>query len=421
MALILRQDGLGLLRFVMKRFIGQECQKTAAALTYTTLFALVPLITVAYGIMSALPSGAGISSSIQDLLFNNLLPESSLTVSNYLADFAQQARNLTLVGVLFLIVTAILMMKAIERAFNGIWFIAEDRKGASSFLLYWSVLTLGPLLMGTGMALTSFVLSHRLFLDAVEMLGATAILLQLLPLLTSSLAFMMLFYFVPKTHVAIQHAWFGGVFTALCFELAKWVFTQFVSQSQSYQVVYGAFAAVPLFLLWVYISWNLLLLGATFVMALGRYQSGWHETDQEPFIVALRVLQALYHKWHGNEPLSNQDLQQLLSPLSIRHQRELQQILQQTGFLVSVKSDVPVKGWPKSYWQLGRDLSGLSLWQLFNLLPWPIPASLLDVEMDSTHKEGFSLLQPSVINVLQNYLRLGEAHLSPSAQTLFKD
>ena len=445
MGSILRKDWPGLIRFVIKRFIGQECQKTAAALTYTTLFALVPLMTVAFGILSALPSTDSAGVGIQEMLFSNLLPESSLVVSNYLADFAQQARNLTFVGVVFLVVTAILMMKAIERAFNSIWSIAEDRKGASSFLLYWSVLTLGPLLMGSGMAVTSFVVSHKLFLDAADTLGVTAVFLQFLPLLTSSLAFMMLFHFVPKTHVPLKNAWVGGLFTAVCFELAKWVFTQFVSQSPSYQVVYGAFAAVPLFLLWIYISWNILLLGATLVMALQRYQSDWKRFNRNPFVVAMQVLQVLYSRWKANQPLTLNELQEILSPLSTRLQRELMRVLQDNSLIVRVKNEAGTKGLPSSYWQLGRDLSELTQWQLLSLLPWPIPvelgaepphqppadkpeaatdsagrASHKELSARSASKSEFALLPLSAINVLQDYLQREESELSLPAQELFE-
>ncbi|WP_417594903.1 YihY family inner membrane protein [Oceanospirillum sp.] len=422
MTSIFKRDWFGLLRFIIRRFIDQECQKTAAAMTYTTLFALVPLMTVAYSILSALPSTEGAGAGIQDLLFRNLLPESSQVVSNYLADFAQQARNLTFVGVGFLIITAILMMKSIERAFNRIWSVAEDRKGASSFLLYWSVLTLGPLLMGSGMAVTSFVVSHKLFLDATDTLGITAILLQFLPLLTSSVAFMMLFFFVPKTHVSLRHAWLGGIFTAVCFELAKWGFSHFVSLSPSYQVVYGAFAAVPLFLLWIYISWNILLLGATLVMALQRYRPNWHSANREPLIVALKVVQVLFDRWKSNKPLTINELQEMVSVLSARQQRKLLQVLQNQGLLVFVKNEASVKGWPSGYWQLGRDLSAMTQWQLLALMPWRVPPELLATETIDTKspKGGFSLLSPSVINTLQDYLRQGESMLSRPAQTLFE-
>lgn len=429
MTLILRRDWPGLIRFVIRRFIGQECQKTAAALTYTTLFALVPLMTVAFGILSVLPSTDEAGSGIQELLFSNLLPESSQMVSNYLADFAQQARNLTFVGVAFLIVTAILMMKSIERAFNNIWSVAEDRKGASSFLLYWSVLTLGPLLMGSGMAVTSFVVSHKLFLSATDTLGITAVFLQFLPLFTSSLAFMMLFHFVPKTHVPLKNAWIGGLFTAACFELAKWIFTQFVSQSPSYQVVYGAFAAVPLFLLWIYISWNILLLGATLVMGLQRYQPGWKRVNRNPFIVAMQVLQLLYERWKLNQPVTKNELQEVISPLNSLQQSELMAVFQDNGLLVQVRNESGVKTRPKSYWQLGRDLSALSQWQLLSLLPWPVPVALLEDKTEKSgvtdsqsikSKEEYSPLSPSVIRVLQDYLQREERQLSQSAQLLFE-
>lgn len=420
MTSMLRKDWAGLVRFVVHRFIRQECQKTAAALTYTTLFALVPLMTVAFGILSALPSTEKAGAGIQELLFSNLLPESGLMVSNYLASFAEQARNLTFAGVVILIVTAILMMKAIERAFNSIWSITEDRKGASSFLLYWSVLTLGPILMGAGLAASSFVLSHKIFLSATETLGIKTLLLQFLPLLTSSLAFMMLFHFVPKTYVSFKNAWLGGLFTAVCFELAKWVFTQFVSQSPSYKVVYGAFAAVPLFLLWIYISWNLVLLGATLVMALQRYNSGHQAGQGFSFIVALQVIGLLYNRWLEDSFVTDKELDKTLSPLSVREQRELLRVLQDNRFLVQVKVERPSKGVPSLYWQLGRDLSGLSQWQLLKLLPWPVPSEI-EGWGDNKQASNDELMQlpPPAIKLLKEYLAREEECLSHPACTFF--
>lgn len=411
---------LDFIRFVIQRFTGQGCQQTAAALTYTTLFALVPLMTVVYSIMSALPSTEAVGAGIEEMLFKNLLPESSQAVSQYLSEFARQARSLTVVGVAILVVTAILMMKAIERAFNGIWSVSEDRKGASSFLLYWSVLTLGPLLMGSGIAVTSFVVSNRLFLDATDILGITRFLLALVPLMTSALAFMMLFRFVPKAQVAMKHALVGGLFTALCFEMAKWVFTQFVSQSPSYKVVYGAFAAVPLFLLWIYISWNLVLLGGTLVMALGNYRPGLQRLSQQPLMVALQVLAALVKYWRCGQLMTDRQLQKIMAPLPVEQQRQLQQKLQESALLVRVRQDSPVKGQPAQGWQLGRDLQAMSQWQLLACLPWPLPPELADADSaDLAAKGAYQGLPESAITQLQQFVSGNRERLAKPAADLF--
>ncbi len=166
-----------------------------------------------------------------------------------------------MIGILFLVVTSILMMKNIEAALNRIWRVAEPRKGLSSFLLYWAVLSLGPILIGLGLLLTSYIASLSFVSSATEMVGR-ARLLSILPPLFSALAFMLLYVVVPNCHVPLRNAAIGGLFAAILFEIAKRGFVQFVTLSPSYQLIYGAFAAVPLFLVWVYISWGIILLGA---------------------------------------------------------------------------------------------------------------------------------------------------------------
>jgi membrane protein len=193
-------------------------------------------MTVTYGILSAMPSVQAAGDQVQDLLFNNFLPESGQAIQGYLSDFARQARSLTAVGGLILVVTSVLMMSAIEKAFNQIWSIEESRKGVSSFLLYWSILTLGPVLIGAGFGFSSYVLSHKLFLSATDTLGITGFILQCLPIVTSSLAFMMLFWFVPNCKVNWKHALLGGFFYGAEFLICK---VNFHSVYQPLSIVSG--------------------------------------------------------------------------------------------------------------------------------------------------------------------------------------
>lgn len=396
----------GLIRYVVTCFLKNECQKTAGSLTYTTLFAIVPFMTVTYGILSAMPSVQAAGDQVQDLLFSNFLPESGQAIQGYLSDFARQARSLTAVGGLILVVTSVLMMSAIEKAFNQIWSIEESRKGVSSFLLYWSILTLGPVLIGAGFGFSSYVLSHKLFLSATDTLGITGFILQCLPIVTSSLAFMMLFWFVPNCKVNWKHALLGGFFTALSFEFAKSIFTQFISHSPSYQVVYGAFAAVPLFLLWIFISWNLVLLGATFVMGLDRFQIHWSKKNKLEFIVALNLLHMLYKGWQQGNEVENNEIKDILSSLSFSQQKSVLNTLEAGGLIIRSK---------KNGWHLARDLSGLTMWQLFSLLPWKIPS----VSPKSEDRHDAVLLWPAAVEALQRYEQAGQEGFNPSADTLF--
>ena len=397
----------GLIVFVIKRFLKNEGQKTAASLTYTTLFAIVPLMTVTYGILSAMPSVQEAGQAFQESLFSNFLPESGQVMQGYLNDFAQQARRLTAVGGLFLMVTSVLMMSAIEKAFNQIWAVEGRRKGVNVFLLYWAVLTLGPILIGAGFGFSSYVLSHKLFLSATDTLGIHTIVLQSLPIGTSSLAFMILYLFVPNCKVRWQHALIGGFFTAFCFEMAKLVFSQFISHSPSYQVVYGAFAAVPLFLFWIFISWNLVLLGATLVMALGRYQLHWSRNNKLEFTVALNLLNALYHGWRKAEKVADDNIKMILSPLSFSQQKAVLNTLQDCGLIIRSE---------KQGWHLARDLSGLTQWQLFAMLPWQIP-SVIEPKSNDRHDEA--LLWPSAVEALQQYEQVRREVFQQSAHSLF--
>src|SRR5690606_11604072 len=151
------------LLFLLSSFNKHKGMENAKSLTYTSLFAVVPLITLVFTILSAFPSFRVFGDQVQTLIFNRLLPSSSLELEGYLATFASQARNLTWVGALMLFVTSYLMLVNVERNFNLIWGVEESRKGLSSFLLYWSVLSLGPLLLGVGFAISSYVTSLTLF------------------------------------------------------------------------------------------------------------------------------------------------------------------------------------------------------------------------------------------------------------------
>lgn len=405
--------GTRFIRFMFRSYLKSDGQKTAAALTYTTLFALVPLMTVTYGILSALPSVQSAGDQLQDLLFSNFVPESGQALQVYLKDFSRQARSLTVVGGLFLVVTSVLMMLAIEKAFNQIWAVENSRKGASSFLMYWAILTLGPILIGVGLAASSYVLSHKYFLSATDTLGLTPYILQYLPLLTSSLAFTMLYLFVPNCRVYWKHALAGGVFTAICFELAKLLFSQFIGHSSSYQVVYGAFAAFPLFLLWIYICWNLVLLGATLVMSMERYQSGAQMNRDLEFRVSMLVLRCLYRHWKQGNGASEEEIKGILSPLSFSQQTSVLEVLREQGLIVT--SD-------RGSWHLARDLSELSLWQLFRLLPWGVPV-VAHQKPDEDHpgsaqeeRQGFWL---EADQVFSQYEANGSKVFNKTADTLF--
>lgn len=224
MNIVLQHPYILFLRYLLKQFLNNQGILNAAALTYTTLFAVVPLMTVSYAMLAAVPSFQGVGQELQGWVFDNFVPATGAVVQDYLNDFSSQARKLTAVGIVLLAVTSIMMMKNIEGAFNRIWRVSEPRKGLSSFLLYWAILSLGPILIGVGLVLTSYIASLPFISSATDVVGKGR-LLSLLPMLMSAAAFTLIYVAVPNCRVSFKSALIGGVVVALLFESAKRGFT----------------------------------------------------------------------------------------------------------------------------------------------------------------------------------------------------
>lgn len=234
---LLDKPAFRFLAYLFRQFIANQGVLNASALTYTTLFAVVPLMTVSYAVLAAVPSFQGVGEELQSWVFSNFVPTTGAVVQDYLSNFANQARQLTAVGVAVLAVTAIMMMKNIEAAFNRVWRVSEPRKGLSSFLLYWAVLSLGPVLIGLGLGVTSYIASISVITEATELVGR-ARLLSILPMILSAAAFTLLYAAVPNCRVPIKNAFYGGLVVAILFETAKRGFALFVTQFPSYELIY---------------------------------------------------------------------------------------------------------------------------------------------------------------------------------------
>lgn len=394
------QTTIGFLRHLWQQFGDNHGALNAAAMTYTTLFAVVPMMMVTYAMLSSIPSFQEVGPQLESLIFDNFVPSTGTQVKEYLSGFAGQARSLTGVGIGFLVVTAYMMLKSIEKTFNRIWQVREPRRGMSSFLLYWGVLSLGPLLLGLGFVITSYVTSLPLLDDVI---GGKARILAFLPLLLSSAAFMLLYAAVPNCQVPIRHALAGGIISALLFEAAKRGFALFVSLSPSYQLIYGAFAAVPLFLAWIYISWMIVLLGAQFVRCLSTYDTNRRGIDVPPFYWGLRLLEHLWRAQQRGSGLYERELAQRLPGLSVLLLRRYLGELKRAGI-----ATINTQG----QYLLCRDLHHLSVEQYNQQVSWTLPDGVMD--------QG---LQTPWTPQLQNYLEAVRAYraeqLRPSLAELF--
>jgi membrane protein len=281
-------------QYLLGRYRDDRCSEIAAALVYMSLFALVPLLTVLYAIASAIPTVSGIEAQLQDYLLGYLVPDSSQDVITYLQSFSEQAKNLTGFGIAILTVTAILMLRNVERAFNNVWRNKENRGAISSLLLYWAVLSLAPVIMGLGIGIQAYLYAAASAIADIDVLGISTAALSLLPMALSILGLTGLYMAVPNSQVPFRHALAGGAFAAIAFAIARLLFTSVMSNS-SYTFVYGAFAAVPLFLLWLYVTWNIVLIGAIVVHSLSAYQT--EAQANRPLL--LKALDVLYLLWRA--------------------------------------------------------------------------------------------------------------------------
>jgi len=283
-------------RIVARRFYDDRCMQIASSLTFTTLLAIVPLITVTLTLISAFPVFATLTEHVEKFVFENMVPESADMIAVYTEQFTANAGKLTAVGIAILAVTAIMLMMTIERAFNDIWRISHQRSVFQRVLVYWTLLTIGPVLIGASLSLTSWLVSLSLGLVS-DIPGAGLALLKIVPVLLTSVALAMLYFAMPNRRVAVRDALIGGVLAGLAFEAMKRGFAFYITQFPTYKLVYGAFASAPIFLLWIYLSWLVVLFGAVVVAALPEWRERVGQGRTMPgidFFGALQILKILW-------------------------------------------------------------------------------------------------------------------------------
>jgi membrane protein len=282
-------DIQALIRYIAARFVQDRCAQTAASLTFTTLLALVPMITIALTVFSAFPVFQDFSAQIKIFLLNNLMPENAGTIiTQYMQQFSDSAARLTAVGIVILTVTAMMMLLTIDKAFNVIWKVTRPRPLVKRLVAYWAVLTLAPLLIGASLSLTSWLVGLSMGHGRhVSPFGV--VILKILPVLFATMAFALLYRVVPNRHVPKSHALFGAFMAAIVFEAMSRIFGYYISHFPTYTLVYGAFASVPIFLMWIYLSWLTILFGAVIAASL----SHWRTPAAKGFLPATRLLNAL--------------------------------------------------------------------------------------------------------------------------------
>jgi membrane protein len=257
---------------VARRFYEDRGAQVAGSLSFTTLLSIVPLLTVALALSTAFPVFDEAITTLQLFLFENFLPDADglETISDTIRSFSEQAGRLTAIGLVFLVVTAVMLMLTIDDALNRIFRVGRRRPLGQQVIMYWSVLTLWPVLIGASLSLTSYLI------------GNASALLRLVPFVFTWAALTLLYILVPYRHVELRHAAAGALLAGIAFEVAKRAFALYVAKFPTYTLIYGAFATLPIFLVWMYVSWLVVIAGATFTALLPGYRVITSERKRPP-------------------------------------------------------------------------------------------------------------------------------------------
>jgi membrane protein len=391
-----------LLRFARRRLNEEKLPQVAGSLTFTTTLALVPLLTIILAIFTTFPVFNSFRASLESYFVQTVMPKGiANTIISNLTQFASKATRLSALGAVALLVTSTTMMNMIERAFNQIWRVKRPRPLAQRVLVYWALVTLGPLLFGLSLTITSqlFMATNGLA-STVPLLGAVFYTVASVALTTG--AYTLLYMAVPNRYVDWRDAVWGGLVAAIAFEIAKRMFGVFIKQFPTYAIIYGALAALPLFLVWLYLSWMITLVGALLAAALPvvKYERWWHQpVPGGAFVDAMAVLKVL----QGSAQLTDSAM---VSSATIRaHTRlgydEMTALLERMlaeGWVGRVQADVAARSkWGKwvresaDNWVLLINLHKLKLSDVYRLFVFGGTAIDADAPLDLDPRSPMTL------------------------------
>lgn len=353
--------------FVWQRFLADRLFQAAGSLAYTTVFAIVPLAVVVFGVLSAFPVFNTWSEQLSHYIFTNFVPSAARAAEGYLHQFSASAGQLTAAGFIALVVSLLITLNSVEQTFNQIWRVSSARPKLTRFLVYWTVLTLGAMVAAALLAISSRVFALPLF-GTAEGQWFASLLLGWTPVLIEMLCVMAVYRVVPHLTVHWRHAFAGALLATLILEAVKWGMGMYLSSFQSYQKLYGTVAFVPILLLWIYLCWVSVLLGASLASSLAafRYQpQAMRLPAGHDLYALLRVLGRFGHARRHGQGLSEETLLALEPMLT---DSQLQQFLRGIESLGIVRVDA------RGQWLLARDLDRVHLRELYEQLQLRIPA-----------------------------------------------
>lgn len=355
-------------RFLAKRFLDDRLFQAAAALAYTTIFALVPLAMVVFGVLSAFPVFNEWSDQLSDYIFSNFVPSAASSVSGYLKQYSASAGKLTAAGVIALVVSLLITLNSVEATFNRIWRVGTTRPQLSRFLVYWTVLTLGALV-----AAASLAISVRFFALPVFATSGGKILqtlsLTLAPILIEFAAIAAIYRVVPHRTIKLRYAVAGALLATILLELIKWALGVYLGSFNSYQNIYGQVAVLPILLLWIYLGWIAILLGASFASAISafRYQPVSMRLPLGYEFYALLRLLGRFDEARAEGRGLHSD--QILNLEPILTDSLAQQLLCQLGDINLLRRD------EQGEWLLARDLDDMTLAELYEACQLRVPVA----------------------------------------------
>jgi membrane protein len=361
-------------RYAIRRFADDGCFTGAGALAYVSLVALVPLIAIALAVLSAVPVFADTRDQLLALAFRSFVPEVSAEAERWFRYFAGNSVRTTTIGVLALAVAALALLATVEDQLHKIWRVQSPRPWLQRILSYWAVLTLGPLLLGAGISLPGYIdlVFRHTGLDPSGLSHSSDLkpMLRLLPTLLEVGSFTLLYALIPNCSVRWREALAGGVVAAALVELLKVGFALYIAHFSTYRAIYGALAAIPIFLLWLYVVWAAVLFGAVVAAALPQWRLDWRPTAAPAAArrlgLGLALLAELAAQMRDGGTLSISVLARRLGMAASAVDDELG-ALRQAGFVAEATG---------GGWVLARALEGASLLDLYRALGLPLTASL---------------------------------------------
>ena len=348
---------------IIHRFFEDQCLRIAASLSFTTLLSLVPLLAVSFAIFAAFPAFNGIQNQLQDFVFQNFVPSAGDVISEYFTNFTQNAGKLTALGITGLAVTAIMLLATIENCLNRIFRVQVRRSRTSRLLIFWALLTMGPLLIGMSLSLSTYYYALSAWFDVVQINLSVGSLMvrEVLPNLIMMLALTIVYIFVPNRSVNWQSGVTGGILAGILFSILKKLFALFVSNFTAYQTIYGVLASIPIFLVWMYLAWTVVLIGALTTAVLddpvkSKLLKQQNIKPAERMAAVLYALHLLRKQQQMGGGLS-EDI--LLQELGIDAVDQVMKDLQQAGYCMLADNN---------QWLLARDLNKSTLDELYRLM-----------------------------------------------------